>query len=144
MDLNKFDKKYNDTNVNYVLDPNNIICKFNLEMNPEQIEMRLGTIRVDGKKMDVILDTVGTSNNIVSTNNKLAKARLDYYTTYAKLQLTINELLSDAGAILRENAEPVVIETVDETTGEVLKNTVEVIDLSVDKLTKDSIIKIFE
>ena len=144
LDLNKFDKKYNDTNVNYVLDPNNIICKFNLEMNPEQIEMRLGTIRVDGKKMDVILDTVGTSNNIVSTNNKLAKARLDYYTTYAKLQLTINELLSDAGAILRENAEPVVIETVDETTGEVLKNTVEVIDLSVDKLTKDSIIKIFE
>lgn len=155
----------------YVIDPNNILVKLNMNI-PEGInQINLGLVTISDT-LKFYFNDFSLGTNIVTRKNDVTMGAKDYLDNYSKVQLTLNELLERAGANIvhtptatakeyleiietnsegKQTIEPITKERATELINNgnghlVLSRDIEVqpdIDLSLESITKDSIIKLF-
>ena len=129
----------------YVLDPNNILYKMDAIIKNMERQKTLGLITIS--------DTIRFYFNEFSLGNSVATSRrdditmgaFDYLNTYGKTQLKLNELLKDSGAIIvnEPTIKTKVIKNVDgNEVSEIIDTPVD-LDLSLESITKDTIIDLF-
>ena len=126
----------------YALDPNNILYKMDAIIKNMERQKTLGLITIS--------DTIRFYFNEFSLGNSVATSRrdditmgaFDYLNTYGKTQLKLNELLKDSGAIIvnEPTIKTKVIKNVDgNEVSEIIDTPVD-LDLSLESITKDTII----
>ena len=145
--------KCDDNNVksNYVINPNDIIIKMNNKFDKvvgreTHASKTLGYVIVEKNVVKVYFKNFQDIKGRVSAPEEVNKNIFKYTDRYSKVQLTLNELLQKCGLEFLDKPYEETIEEV-EINGEILYKKVKKsadINLSVDTLTKDSIIKIFE
>lgn len=129
----------------YALDPNNILYKMDAIIKNTERQKTLGLITIS--------DTIRFYFNEFSLGNSVATSRrdditmgaFDYLNTYGKTQLKLNELLKDSGAIIvnEPTIKTKVIKNVDgNEVSEIIDTPVD-LDLSLESITKDTIIDLF-
>ena len=129
----------------YALDPNNILYKMDAIIKNMERQKTLGLITIS--------DTIRFYFNEFSLGNSVATSRrdditmgaFDYLNTYGKTQLKLNELLKDSGAIIvnEPTIKTKVIKNVDgNEISEIIDTPVD-LDLSLESITKDTIIDLF-
>lgn len=129
----------------YALDPNNILYKMDAIIKNMERQKTLGLITIS--------DTIRFYFNEFSLGNSVATSRrdditmgaFDYLNTYGKTQLKLNELLKDSGAIIvnEPTIKTKVIKNVDgDEVSEIIDTSVD-LDLSLESITKDTIIDLF-
>ena len=129
----------------YALDPNNILYKMDAIIKNMERQKTLGLITIS--------DTIRFYFNEFSLGNSVATSRrdditmgaFDYLNTYGKTQLKLNELLKDSGAIIvnEPTIKTKVIKNVDgNEVSEIIDTPVD-LDLSLESITKDTIIDLF-
>ena len=131
---------------NYTVDPNKILNKFNLKLTPDQHQITLGQVRATETTKRFYFNNfaVGVSG-AVSSQDKFTMGALSYMETYSELQTSLTELLIEAGAIVSKTQEVEVLveKTIDNETVLVKAKRPVDIDLSIENITKESIIKLF-
>ena len=135
----------------YMIDPNKIISKFNMKITPDKRQITLGMVKADEKtKRFYFNDFAVGASGAVSARNEYTLGALSYMKAYNEVQVTLNELLKDAGANIINTPTTVVkkaeayldeagkpqIRYVDETVSAD-------IDLSIENIDKTSIIELF-
>lgn len=129
----------------YALDPNNILYKMDAIIKNMERQKTLGLITIS--------DTIRFYFNEFSLGNSVATSRrdditmgaFDYLNTYGKTQLKLNELLKDGGAIIvnEPTIKTKVIKNVNgNEVSEIIDTPVD-LDLSLESITKDTIIDLF-
>lgn len=129
----------------YALDPNNILYKMDAIIKNMERQKTLGLITIS--------DTIRFYFNEFSLGNSVATSRrdditmgaFDYLNTYGKTQLKLNELLKDSGAIIvnEPTIKTKVIKNVNgDEVSEIIDTPVD-LDLSLESITKDTIIDLF-
>ena len=129
----------------YALDPNNILYKMDAIIKNMERQKTLGLITVS--------DTIRFYFNEFSLGNSVATSRrdditmgaFDYLNTYGKTQLKLKELLKDSGAIIvnEPTIKTKVIKNVNgNEVSEIIDTPVD-LDLSLESITKDTIIDLF-
>lgn len=129
----------------YALDPNNILYKMDAIIKNMERQKTLGLITIS--------DTIRFYFNEFSLGNSVATSRrdditmgaFDYLNTYGKTQLKLNELLKDSGVIIvnEPTIKTKVIKNVDgNEISEIIDTPVD-LDLSLESITKDTIIDLF-
>lgn len=129
----------------YALDPNNILYKMDAIIKNMERQKTLGLITIS--------DTIRFYFNEFSLGNSVATSRrdditmgaFDYLNTYGKTQLKLNELLKDSEAIIvnEPTIKTKVIKNVDgNEISEIIDTPVD-LDLSLESITKDTIIDLF-
>ena len=129
----------------YALDPNNILYKMDAIIKNMERQKTLGLITIS--------DTIRFYFNEFSLGNSVATSRrdditmgaFDYLNTYGKKQLKLNELLKDSGAIIvnEPTIKTKVIKNVNgNEVSEIIDTPVD-LDLSLESITKDTIIDLF-
>lgn len=136
---------------NYMVDPNKIISKFNMKITPDKRQITLGMVKADEKtKRFYFSDYAVGRSGAVSTRNEYTLGALSYMRTYNEVQVTINELLKDAGANII-NTPTVVVKKAEAYLDEAgqpqvrfVDETVSAdIDLSIENIDKTSLIDLF-
>ncbi len=107
----------------YILNPNDIIEKLNLVVSSRNQQCVVGCITI-GDNIRLYLSDFGQGNARTSINDDTAIITLNYIQAFARVQLKLNELLKESGAILTDSAEDVDY------------------DLSVNSITKDTLISL--
>lgn len=136
-------KTNNDFNRNYVLDPNEILSKINMEMDKDQRQQVLGLVVIDDN-IRFYFNDFGLGNKSVSSQNKVTMGAFNYLKGYNKIQLTLNELLELANVKVIDTLS-YEIKTTKEIDGKMVlstENKIADIDLSINAITKESIIKL--
>lgn len=136
---------------NYMVDPNNIIEKINFKMDKGERQKTLGLITIeDNIKLYFGEFNVGGDSNIYGYStariNNITKGAYNYLLTYNDLQIKLNDILKDAGAqIVDKPTIDVVNLSLDENGDKVITTTTQPvdIDLSLNSITKDTLINIF-
>lgn len=129
----------------YALDPNNILYKMDAIIKNTERQKTLGLITIS--------DTIRFYFNEFSLGSSVATSRrdditmgaFDYLNSYGKTQLKLNELLKDCGAIIvnEPTIKTKVIKNVDgNEVSEIIDTPVD-LDLSLESITKDTIIDLF-
>lgn len=129
----------------FALDPNNILYKMDAVIKNTERQKTLGLITIS--------DTIRFYFNEFSLGSSVATSRrdditmgaFDYLNTYGKTQLKLNELLKDSGAIIvnEPTIKTKVIKNVDgNEVSEIIDTPVD-LDLSLESITKDTIIDLF-
>lgn len=159
-----------DIDKNYVINPNNIIIKFNMTIPEDINQINLGLVKVSDTLKFYLNDfSLGTS--IVTSRNEVTMGAKDYLDNYSKVQLTLRELLLDANVAVtdmctvvkkqyfelleqseggKQTIEPIeanrVKELIDSGNGHLVLSkdiqTVPDIDLSLNTINKETIIKL--
>ena len=136
---------------NYMIDPNKIIYKFNMKITPDKRQITLGIVKADEKtKRFYFNDFAVGASGAVSTRNEYTLGALSYMTAYNEVQVTLNELLKDAGANII-NTQTVVVKKAEAYLDEAgqpqiryVDETVSAdIDLSIENIDKTSLIELF-
>ena len=125
------------------LDPNDILTKINMELDKDQRQQVLGLVTID-KNIRFYFNNFGLGNRAVSTRNKVTMGAFNYLKGYNETQLTLNELLKLAD-IKVVKTPTYTIKTTEEIDGKMVLSTEKKladIDLSIDAITKESIIKL--
>ena len=142
----------NDTvDKNYVINPNNVLMRLNNKFekamgNEVHASKTLAYVEVDKDVVRVYFKNFEDVKGRVSVPEEVNKNIFKYTDRYSKVQLTLNDLLKQCGVEFTEKPYIELTQEVD-VNGEILYKKIKKpvdIDLSVDTLTKDSIIKIFE
>lgn len=153
---------------NYIVDPNDIICKVPAVVEKGQAEHSIGILSINDDKNTFIFTDLSTGNLPVSKDNKLDEMLRTYLIDYKHQQYDLENILKEAGAIISDAVytekfvEYILIQNGKETNlikrsdlhdieGIVLeegifkKEKVPVdIDLSIEALNKTTIIDIFK
>lgn len=142
----------------YVINPNNILLKTNMEIKKSIGQKTIGLIEIDNN-IRFYFNDFGVKNsycnnfyigNIVSSCrtssiNEATMGAFSYLKTYNKLQLKLNDVLEKAGAILSDSDKiNVVIREADDFGNIITSIRKEDVDfnLSLENITKDSIINL--
>ena len=136
---------------NYVINPNNVLVKLNNKfdkvVNREvHASKTLGYVEVSEDKIRIYFKNFEDIKGRVSAPEDVNKNIFKYTDRYSKVQLTLNDLLKHCGVELLDSPYTEITEEVEvegETLYKKIKKPVD-INLSMDTLTKDSIIKILE
>lgn len=142
---------FSDTRSNYVLDPNSIIEKANMVIEKDKRQKALGLVVVDDNIKFYFggfdMGTSGSGFYSTARLDNISKGTFHYLVTYNDIQVRLADLLRDAGAkfvdkpmISTKTTE--IAENGDEIV--VLKDIPVDIDLSLNSVSKDIIINIFE
>lgn len=135
----------------YMVDPNKIISKFNMKITPDKRQITLGMVKADEKtKRFYFNDFAVGASGAVSTRNEYTLGALSYMKAYNEVQVTLNELLKDAGANII-NTPTVVVKKAEAYLDEAGKPQIRYvdetvsadIDLSIENIDKTSIIELF-
>lgn len=128
----------------YVLDPNNILHKFDMEINNHERQMILGLISIDENIRFYLSDFTQGINVRSSSRNKYTIGAYDYLKSYFGIQLTLNDLLLACGANIVTNPIRIVqkLELVDAKEMLIDKEVPVDIDLSPNAITKETIINL--
>ena len=156
---------------NYVIDPNDILVKLDMNIPKGINQINLGLV-VIGETLRFYLNDFTLGSSIVTRRSDVTMGAKDYLDNYSKIQVTLNELLQRAGANItstptvsvkeyleilettsdgKQTVESITKDRADELIKQgnghlVLSREVESkpdIDLSLESITKDSIIKLF-
>lgn len=137
---------------NYTIDPNTILNKFQMKIMPESRQITLGMIKAnETTKRFYFNDRAIGVSGAVTQRDEFTLGALSYAETYNEVQILLNELLEKAGANIVKTPEVDTVVAkliIDGKTGEpvLVKETVKLpvdIDLSVENITKESLIKLF-
>ena len=138
-------------NRRYVLNPNDIIEKINMNISNKQRQMVVGFITISDNVRFYFNDFSAGSNigysmgYSSSQRDEITMGAFDYLKSYSKIQLKLNDLLKDAGATIMDSKTYYVLEkkvNEDGTTEDVSIEKEVDIDLSPNAITKESIIKL--
>jgi len=128
---------------NYVVDPNNILEKVDMVVEKDNYQKTVGFI-VIGDTIKFYFNDFSQGAQRTSRQDNVTMGTFDYLQSYSKVQLKLNDLLKDAGAILTDKEtvfKAVVKEIVDEN-GNVKESTTEEKEFPVDyNLSTNSITK---
>lgn len=118
-----------DIEENHVLDPNDIVVKIPMEMPASESMMRLGFVYFTQDAIKVVFDSFNSRRRIVSDNeDPVFENTFNYLQASQKSSLALADLLKECGALI-----------VNETSQEKAD-----FDLSLNALTKDTIISLFQ
>ncbi len=128
---------------NYVVDPNNILEKVDMVVEKDNYQKTVGFI-VIGDIIKFYFNDFSQGAQRTSRQDNVTIGTFDYLQSYSKVQLKLNDLLKDAGAILTDKEtvfKAVVKEIVDEN-GNIKESTTEEKEFPVDyNLSTNSITK---
>lgn len=129
---------------NYMINPNNIIIKLNCSFPNNTNMITLGNLSVKSDYLQIFFTTADKGKDRVSDFNNLVDIQNNYYAKYNKYQLNLQDILYDAGAkIINEDIEKILKSV---TSSDLENKEAEIrkdIDLSLETLTKESIINLF-
>ena len=131
--------------VYYTLDPNNILQKLDMVIKNAERQKTLGLITISDTIRLYFNDFSLGGSVRTSRQNNITMGAFDYMTSYVKTQLKLNELLKDSGAIIinEPTIKTKVIKNVDgNEISEIIDTPVD-LDLSLESITKDTIIDLF-
>lgn len=135
---------------NYMVDPNTVQVLFhnkfeNTDKSKPTSSINLGFVQIDTNEVNIQFKNFETIKGSVNNPNEVNKRIYDYTNMYSEAQLTLNELLKDSGANIVNSSTVEKLESVD-VNGETLYKKVLVpvdIDLSIENITKDTFIDMF-
>ena len=110
---------------NYIIDPNDIIIK--IPKNKIEIgkaEHSIGTVIIDNNSIKLIFTDLSAANRMTASNSNLEDILRKFIVEESKCKCGLKEYLEKAGAVFVDNSESADI------------------DLSIDNLTKDSLIRL--
>lgn len=111
---------------NYVINPNDIIVKIpKTKIEKGKSEHSIGTIVIDDKNIKLVFTDLCTANRIISSNSELEDILRRYTVKESQCKCKLKDYLEKAGAIIINNSELADI------------------NLSINNLTKDSLINLF-
>lgn len=132
---------------NYMVDPNTIITKFNMKVTADTRQMTLGMVKAGDRGKRFYFSDYGLGPAAaVSSRSEVTMGALSYMRVYNEVQVTLNELLKDAGAILSDSPTIEILVEKNLTDGTItrVKEKVPVdIDLSIEAISKDTLIDLF-
>lgn len=137
-----------DIRKNYVINPNNILEKFDMVIKKDENQMTVGFITI-GDTIRFYFNDFSQGNKRTSRQDDVTMNTFDYLQSYSKIQLKLRDLLKDAGAILIDKdtvVKTIVKKVVDEEGNvdiETMKEKVPVdYNLSTNVITKETLIDI--
>lgn len=132
--------------IKHVLDPNDILTKFDFSVLAGKAERTIGLIVIDDE-IKFYFNDLGLKNRRTARNDDISIRSFNYLQDYNKVQLKLNDLLEEAGAIMSEEATiKMEVECLDDNgdiVNEVIEKPVDY-NLSLEAITKDNIINIFK
>lgn len=129
----------------YALDPNNILYKMDAVIKNTERQKTLGLITISDTIRFYFNEFSLGSSVRTSRRDDITMGVFDYLNSYGKTQLKLNELLKDSGAIIvnEPTIKTKVIKNVDgNEVSEIIDTPVD-LDLSLESITKDTIIDLF-
>lgn len=131
---------------NYYVDPNKIMEKYDMVISNNAREMVIGLIAI-GESIRFYFNDFSTGSLQTSHANSITLGAFDYLQSFNKIQLKLGDLLQASGATVVETNTLTIIEETDEADKDgnpiLVKKEVNVdIDLSPNKISKDSIIEL--
>ena len=129
----------------YALDPNNILYKMDAIIKNMERQKTLGLITISDTIRFYFNEFILGNSVATSRRDDITMGAFDYLNTYGKTQLKLNELLKDSGAIIvnEPTIKTKVIKNVDgNEVSEIIDTPVD-LDLSLESITKDTIIDLF-
>lgn len=129
----------------FALDPNNILYKMDAVIKNTERQKTLGLITISDNIRFYFNEFSLGSSVRTSRRDDITMGAFDYLNTYGKTQLKLNELLKDSGAIIvnEPTIKTKVIKNVDgNEVSEIIETPVD-LDLSLESITKDTIIDLF-
>lgn len=139
------------TRVNYVLDPNNILEKIDMVVKKSERQKVVGFITIGDTIRFYFNDFSAGASVATSRKDNITMGAFDYLQSYSKIQLKLNDILKEAGAILTEKetiTKTIIKEKVDEE-GNVIETTTEEKEIPVEfnlspkTITKETLINLF-
>ena len=134
---------------NYAINPNDIIEKIDMEIKNTERQKVLGLITI-GDTVKFYFNDFSAGGDVraprgcsTSTRNSITMGSFDYLRTYNTLQLKLNDLLKDAGAIVIDQPQYSIIQRTvmpDGTSQDSIQTMDADIDLSLSNIAKDSLI----
>lgn len=134
---------------NYAINPNDIIEKIDMEIKNTERQKVLGLITI-GDTVKFYFNDFSAGGDVrtprgcsTSTRNSITMGSFDYLRTYNMLQLKLNDLLKDAGAIVIDKPQYSIMQRTvmpDGTPQDSIQTMDADIDLSLSNITKDSLI----
>ena len=134
---------------NYAINPNDIIEKIDMEIKNTERQKVLGLITI-GDTVKFYFNDFSAGGDVrtprgcsTSTRNSITMGSFDYLRTYNMLQLKLNDLLKDAGAIVIDQPQYSIIQRTvmpDGTSQDSIQTMDADIDLSLSNIAKDSLI----
>ena len=134
----------------YVLDPNNILAKFDMVIKNTERQMVVGFITIGDTIRFYFNDFSAGASVRTSSRNDITMGIFDYLQSYSKTQLRLRDVLRDAGAKLtdKEVIEKEVVRQVVDEDGNIIEEKLEKIEepvdinLSIENITKETIINL--
>ena len=90
-----------DIRKNHVIDPNDILEKFDMVIKKDENQMTVGFITI-GDTIRFYFNDFSQGNKRTSRQDDVTMNTFDYLQSYSKIQLKLRDLLKDAGAILTD------------------------------------------
>ena len=118
---------------NYVVNPNNILEKVKMIIKKDEREKVVGFITIGDTVRFYFNDFSAGVSSRTSCQNEITMGAFDYLQSYSKIQLKLNDLLKEAGAL--------VVDTPEIPTDGCISKPVD-INLSPSVITKETIIEI--
>lgn len=135
----------NEINRSYVINPNNILVQIQNKMTEN--EMTLGLVKIIDKKIEFYFNDFNLGKSIATRRSDTNKNVFEYLNNYSKIQLTLNELLEESGAILLDVPySEELVESGTDSSGNTLYKKEKIspdIDLSLENIDKTTIINLF-
>lgn len=113
----------------FIVDPNNVLEKIDMVINNTEREKIIGLITISDN-VRLYFNNFSIGNARTSSRNRKTSGAFDYLRSYNQIQLKLNDLLVEAGAIL----------TTSPTMPNKSKKTKVDFDLSLNSITKESLI----
>lgn len=134
----------------YVLDPNNILAKFDMVIKNTERQMVVGFITIGDTIRFYFNDFSAGASIRTSSRNDITMGIFDYLQSYSKTQLRLRDVLRDAGAKLtdKEVIEKEVVRQVVDEDGNIIEERLEKVEepvdinLSIENITKETIINL--
>lgn len=131
---------------NHVIDPNKILCKINMTVPKDNIQMVAGFITI-GDNIRFYFNDFTNGNNITSRKNDCNMKAFDYLNSYNKVQLKLKDILKDAGAIITNKPTITVTKLIDNSDEferyTAIEEEIKVdFDLSLENIDKSTIINL--
>ena len=144
------DAKLPENRTYYVLDPNNILAKFDMVIKNTERQMVVGFITIGDTIRFYFNDFSAGASVRTSSRNDITMGIFDYLQSYSKTQLRLRDVLKDAGAKLtdKEVIEKEVVRQVVDEDGNIIEEKLEKIEepvdinLSIENITKETIINL--
>ncbi len=131
---------------NYVVDPNNILAQCNLKVVPNQYDMVIGLMVITDEDIKLYFEDFSQGSNISSRQTEAKKIAFDFLQQNSRTRLKLHDLLTDAGAIVINSPtyKKSVIKENEDGSCDIVEEEIKAdIDLSLEAITKDTIIDLF-